>query len=329
MSVLVPVYNVEDYIERCARSVLEQTYGNLEIIFVDDGCTDRSVRVLEQVINEYPQQHGRVRLISHETNKGLSATRNTLVYASTGEFVYHADADDWIEPFAIEKLVQKQIETQADIVVGQCLVYENDENIYIPRRLGGELAPKAYIKAFLTHQIYSVVIWNRLIRKSLYTDNQIRWDETVRREDNTAIVKVYYFAKSTAFIDDVTYHYDKRRVGSIMNKQTDLPTLYEEMFKYDDNITSFLFDKEQYLLDAVAGYSVHKMHFLLVESVTKGKKAPYSFVLKKMKEEKYRKYWSSVGWDNPFVYFIESHWFVFRTKKFLGRLKWGLWGFFK
>lgn len=320
VSVLVPVYNVEDYIERCAHSVFKQTYRNLEIIFVDDGSTDGSIKVLEKVINDYPQLQGRVQIIYHETNKGLSAARNTLVDASMGEFVYHVDSDDWIEPNAIEKLVQKQMQSQADIVVGQWNVYEKDGRIHQAMSIGLDLEPKAYIGAYLSFKIYQSY-WNRLIRKKLYVDNHILGDETLRREDWTPLMKLYYYAESTAFIDEIIYNYDKRRDNSIMNIEMNIPTVFEENFKYDNQIVSFFSDKEQSLSEKAACYPVIKTHRLIVACLSNGKTVPYFIALKKIKEKSNRNYWNVIGWNNPLVRFIESHWYVFRLKKFCGRLK--------
>ena len=88
VSILVPIYNVEPYIERCARSLFEQTYDNLEFVFVDDCTPDKSIQILETVITDYPNRAKQTRIIQHDHNRGLSATRNTLIYNSTGEFFF-------------------------------------------------------------------------------------------------------------------------------------------------------------------------------------------------------------------------------------------------
>ena len=97
VSILVPVYGVEKYIERCARSIFEQTYHNLDIVFVDDCTPDKSIEILKRVLEEYPGRKAQTRIIRHAYNRGLSAARNTAVAAATGTFLTHVDSDDWIE----------------------------------------------------------------------------------------------------------------------------------------------------------------------------------------------------------------------------------------
>ena len=116
VSVLVPVYNVEAYIARCARSVLGQNYSNIEFIFIDDGCTDSSIDILKAIIDESSRYKDKCTIIHHGQNKGLATARNTAIANSHGEFVFHVDSDDWVEPDAIELLVNKQQETGADLV---------------------------------------------------------------------------------------------------------------------------------------------------------------------------------------------------------------------
>ena len=116
VSILVPVYNVEQYIERCARSLFEQTYDNLEYIFVDDCTPDKSIQILERVLAEYPQRREQTKIIHHDRNRGLAAARNTAVENCSGVFLTHVDSDDWIEFNAVELLVNKQQENDADIV---------------------------------------------------------------------------------------------------------------------------------------------------------------------------------------------------------------------
>lgn len=124
---LVPVYRVEKYIERCARSLFEQTYSNLEFVFVDDCSFDQSIDILQRVIEDYPDRGGSVIIINHDNNRGLSAARNTLLDNATGDFISWVDADDWLESNAIELLVQKQQQTNSDIVSGDIRVYYDND----------------------------------------------------------------------------------------------------------------------------------------------------------------------------------------------------------
>lgn len=127
VSILIPVYGVEKYIERCARSIFDQTYQNLDIVFVDDCTPDKRIEILRRVLDDYPERKAQTRIIRHEHNRGLAAARNTAVAAATGTFLTHVDSDDWLELDAVEELVKKQVETGAEIVTGE--VYINEQQI--------------------------------------------------------------------------------------------------------------------------------------------------------------------------------------------------------
>lgn len=116
ISILVPVYGVEDYMERCARSLFEQTYQNLEFIFVDDCTPDRSIDILETTIKDYPNRLSQLRIIRHNKRKGIAATRNTAINAANGLFICHIDSDDFMEVDAIRLMAEEQQKSQADII---------------------------------------------------------------------------------------------------------------------------------------------------------------------------------------------------------------------
>ena len=126
VSVLVPVFRVEKYIERCARSLFEQTYSNLEFVFVNDSPDDQSIDVLQRVIEDYPDRVGSIKIINHDSNRGVAAARNTLLDNATGDFVSWVDSDDWLESNAIELLIQKQQRTNSDVVSGNIHMHYDD-----------------------------------------------------------------------------------------------------------------------------------------------------------------------------------------------------------
>ena len=104
VSVIIPVYGVEHYIERCIRSVLEQTYSNLEVVIVNDASKDASIDIIEKVILEYADCKTRsIKIVQHSSNKGLSIARQSGIDASTGKYVVHVDSDDYIESAMIEE----------------------------------------------------------------------------------------------------------------------------------------------------------------------------------------------------------------------------------
>ena len=105
VSVIVPIYNVERFIERCVKSLMEQTLQDVEYIFVDDAATDNSMKILAATLSIYSDQN--IRILVHQENKGLPAARNTGLAVATGEYVFHCDSDDYMEKDMLEALYKK------------------------------------------------------------------------------------------------------------------------------------------------------------------------------------------------------------------------------
>ena len=118
VSVIIPVYGVERYMGRCARSLFAQTMTRgIEFIFVDDCTQDRSIEILRNTLEEYPERHAQVTILKHSSNKGLAATRKTGVRAARGEYIIHCDSDDWVEPDMCRLMYEEAKRSDADMVV--------------------------------------------------------------------------------------------------------------------------------------------------------------------------------------------------------------------
>lgn len=216
VSICVPIYNVENYIDSCATSLLEQSYGEIEYVFVNDCSPDQSIEVLRKVLEGYPEKKNFVKIISHEKNLGLAAARNTAINHSEGDFIFHVDSDDYLGIDAIGKLVNKQRETDADIVTGQAVQIEKDKSSMMQRPQF--LCKDDFVKDMIVPSI-SHTIWGRLIRKSLYTDNGIEAKEGVNiGEDLQVMAQLAYYAKKVESIWDVVYYYDCTNESSYMNR---------------------------------------------------------------------------------------------------------------
>ena len=116
ISILVPIYNVSKYIERCAHSLMEQSYENIEYVFVDDCTPDNSITLLKGVIAKYPHRQDQVKIISHEHNKGLAGARITALNSATGDYVVHVEADDYIAPHAGGNLSLPALSCDSELV---------------------------------------------------------------------------------------------------------------------------------------------------------------------------------------------------------------------
>lgn len=224
VSVLIPVYGVEQYIERCARSLFEQTYSNLEYVFVNDCTLDKSIEILRKVVENYPERKANVRIIDHERNRGLAAARNTALDNATGEFVCHVDSDDWMELDAIEKMVRKQRETGADMISGNMFVHTiyGVEEYHEPNYESKKQCILKQMPASLEHNVI-----RRIIRRSLYEDNHIRAIEGCNMaEDRYQMVQLCWYANSMSSIDEFVYHYDMNRLASYTK-----PTSWEQRLR--------------------------------------------------------------------------------------------------
>lgn len=244
VSILVPVYKVEDYIERCARSLFEQTYSNLEFIFVDDCSPDDSVEILGRIMDDYPARKEAVRIIRHNHNRGLAASRNTALDNASGEFVFAVDSDDWLELDAVDKLVNRQIETSADIVAGNMIMHRKDGDEVFAE---SSCSNKEELVLLQLQRTWDHTVCRKLIRQSLYENYGIRCIEGCdMTEDRYQMVHLVYYAESYAKIEDIIYHYERRNEGSIM-AQKDSNKVLGRNYQYLRNwlgIREFFSDKE-------------------------------------------------------------------------------------
>lgn len=204
ISVVVPVYNVVNYLEECLDSLIAQKYPNKEIIIVDDGSTDGSSRICD----EFAEKYDCVKLIRQE-NAGLSAARNAGLEAAKGEFICFVDSDDYVLPGYIAKMHKTLIKNGFDICV---CGYDN----FIPPEMS-LIGSEATIR-LLTQQInMDILAWNKMYRRSLFIDYDIRYPKGEIHEDNLTTYKLYSHAKRVSYIQETLYHY-RSRGNSIMKR---------------------------------------------------------------------------------------------------------------
>lgn len=206
VSVVVPIFKVEKYIERCARTIFEQIYENLEIIFVNDCSPDRSVAVLQKVLEEYPDRVGLTRIINHERNLGSAGARLTGLQASTGKYVLNIDSDDYIDREMIPKMVSLAEKENADITICDFMYVYSDKYEHI--HVNPPLNPLKCMEAVLVGTVHSSVC-NKLIQRSLFVDNNIYFIVGLNmNEDLSVMFRLLYFAKKIAYVDKPYYKYN-------------------------------------------------------------------------------------------------------------------------
>lgn len=218
VSILVPIYGVERFIERCAISLFEQTYHNIEYIFVNDCTKDKSISVLENIIERFPQRKPFVKIISHKHNKGLAGARNTAVESATGDFIMHVDSDDYVDKEIVAKAVLKQQENNADIVVIDFIkAYPSFSKVVNYSSFDDT---KDYCLTVLARK-NSNSIWAKLIRRSLYVDNSIKCIEGCNQGEDFQIVPLLlYYAKRIVNLTEPLYYYDCSNEGAYSNSFT-------------------------------------------------------------------------------------------------------------
>lgn len=212
VSILIPVYGVEKYIERCAVSLFEQTYQNLEYIFVDDCSPDNSIQVLKLVVDKYPQRAGSVKIVRHEKNRGLAVARNTAVANATGKYVMHVDSDDFLELDTVEKTVAKILTEKADAVIfGFRHVFSSYtfvEHVCVPNSV------EKYVRCLIRREA-PLCVCGGLYLRSLYVEHNVKAIEEVNMgEDYATKPRLLYYAKKVVALDEPLYNYFHVNEGS-------------------------------------------------------------------------------------------------------------------
>ena len=210
ISVIVPVYRVENDLEKCVSSIQAQTYTNLEIILVDDGSPDNCGAICDQL----GASDSRI-VVIHKENGGLSDARNAGIEVAKGEYIAFVDSDDWIDPMMIEVLHRVCIRQEAEIA--ECSfrnVYEKE--IKEETKCTGKIvmaSPVEAIESNLRWQNYKTIVWNKLYHRNVI--GAIRFPKGKVHEDEFTTHKFYLAAKKIAYIYISFYNYNKKRSDSI------------------------------------------------------------------------------------------------------------------
>ncbi|MDR0559662.1 MAG: glycosyltransferase [Prevotellaceae bacterium] len=206
----MPVYNVEKYVEKSLLSALNQTYKNIEYIIVDDKGDDKSMDIVRQIIMKH-QRGKEVKIIEHENNTGLGAGRNSAIEHAKGDYIFFMDSDDEISPDCIKKLYDNIQKQNADFAVGSCRRLSRTGQI-IKDEINTDLKICGYMEVarqFFEQRNKSLTVftWNKLYRMSFLRDNRILCNPAHLNEDNIFSFQVFLNAFSCSLIHDITYFY--------------------------------------------------------------------------------------------------------------------------
>lgn len=233
ISVIVPIYNVERYIEKCIHSLFSQTFDEVEYIFVNDCTPDKSIEIIKEVLELYPNRRNSVKIINHEVNKGLPAARATGLKHAEGDFVIHSDSDDWMEPVLLEKMYNTAISQNSDCVY--C-------DFYFVKKTGVEryFAPKTTDNKIkiINNWVNTkwTVIWNILAKRTIYNEYNVKFPVGIRYcEDFYVGIQLLCYSNKIVHIAEALHNYNMLNQSSILHTDakdimnSDAAKVYEEV----------------------------------------------------------------------------------------------------
>ena len=236
ISVIIPLYNNERFIGKCVESLLNQTYGNCEIIIVDDGSTDNSLALVE----EFAQNDARIKIFSGKKYGGVSAVRNVGLKNAQGEYICFVDSDDYVSKYYLESLITSIKDTGADVsCVGVARVGESQR-----KKLNKFFNPKSYkcfaydkveaMELLFTGRKIRMNIWNKIFDKKFFTgENKVFYNENVYHgEDVEFLYDVFSKAQRVALVPSKYYAYTRRKGSLVHSKMNQKKLTYLNAVKY-------------------------------------------------------------------------------------------------
>lgn len=283
----VPVYNVEQFIERCAISVFEQTYKDLDIIFVDDCSPDRSILILGKIIEKYPERINQTRVIRHEYNQGLAAVRNTIVEHSSGDYIIWVDGDDYVDYQLVELCVDESIKSNSDIILFDFhIITKRGDSIAHHKRFS---SIRERTNSLLMRQTYSC-IWAGMYKLALYKNNGVVAVEGINNnEDYQVTPQLSYFSQSLSYLGKPLYYYDCTNEKSITHSFNS--NIADQGWRSIDVLTDFFKDKGDDYLDSIEVARINRLATYLKYSIQAGNRDYYDYLrikqheIGKLKEE--------------------------------------------
>lgn len=242
ISIIIPVYNTENYLVKCLDSLLYQSLEDIEIICVNDGSTDNS----QQILNDYAKKDKRIKVI-HQDNKKQGAARNRGVEIATGEYIGYVDSDDWVDFDYYEELYYAAKKHNLDIAIATNIRIGNGKT---KKRLKIEKEQIAYSlqeKIDLCNQFNNECPTNKIYRRDFLLKNNIIWPEGMYCEDKIYTLKAVFWANGIISVPDVNYYYFRRPNSTVKsNKQSkiDKNTAKKEVIKFLKENNANIRDKE-------------------------------------------------------------------------------------
>lgn len=237
VSVIIPIYGVERFIGHCVDSLMRQTMNDVEFIFVDDATKDNSIKILQNVVKRYPHRYNQIKLVRHSVNKGLPTSRNSGLAIAQGEYIFHCDGDDFADPDMLSDLYERAKKEDADIVWCDWFLTFDKKEHYMkqPQYNTATEALKAMLSGAMKYNV-----WNKLVRRSLYTDNQISFPDNNGMGEDMTIMMLFAVAKKITYLNRAYYHYVKTNNSSFCQTYSDkhLKELYHNVIRIENYISA-------------------------------------------------------------------------------------------
>ena len=229
ISIIIPIYNVEEYITECLQSVMRQTYkGEKECILVDDCGKDNSISIAEQLIADYT---GPIEflVLHHEHNRGLSAARNTGTDAATGDYIYYLDSDDYISDDCLEVLAEPLKKREYDMVLGDIQTFGDKQGLQYLFEERDEILGNENIFDSYSNRLIYMMAWNKLCKLSFLQENRITFLEGQLHEDDLWTYYMMLHIQSIAIQHKVLYYY-RIRSNSIVSSTSNIAKKADSFF---------------------------------------------------------------------------------------------------
>lgn len=240
VSVIIAVYNVASYVEKCARSLFGQTLDDMEFIFVDDCSPDNSIQIVQNVLEGYPSRREQVRFLKNEHNLGQAGSRTRAMKIASGDYIIHCDSDDWVELDMYKTLYDRAILTNADIVTCDYFDELPNETIIVGKEVYED--PHSNI-LHLKSKPHFTCTWH-LIKREIIVSNKLFPVQGLNMwEDFLVVIKAYYFANKIEHVKKPLYHYNKCNVSATTSHPFSDKYLEQEK-QCVSNLEEFFSDKD-------------------------------------------------------------------------------------
>lgn len=240
VTLIIPVFNVEEYLEECLESIISQSFSDYEVILVDDGSTDKS----RLIVSEYEKKFNKVKVLFQE-NKGASEARNLALKHASGEYVLYIDSDDFIKSNMLELMVKKANETQADMVICNYTLYygaNNKNNKVVSYNILEEniYSSKDVIDMMLNFKLQGQ-LWNKLFKRKLLIENNFELEAGRYIEDIFPVFKIINRSEKIIFINEELYYYRQRDTSTINKRNIKLA---EDYYHAMDSIVQYIIENK-------------------------------------------------------------------------------------